>query len=277
MMRAIAPRRRCADGRTGGDPRPRLPRARRRRSGCACSTRARRAASRAAHALPARRRLRPRRSRHAMSRFCAELARAARPAGARGRLPARAGTSLAGRRRGRDRRRALGGGQPGRARPARSPASSPAATAPAAISRSSSASPCATSRPRCRCSRNGRSTRPPIPARRGLSELRGFRRGPSADQAGHGLVRGLLLPPTRADWRYAPLVKSQAGMPPTLVTHRQPRSDPRPGPRLCRRLHRGRRADDLPRGGGQYPRLHQSAEGHPLLRSRTSAAPASRR
>ena len=34
-------------------------------------------------------------------------------------------------------------------------------------------------------------------------------------------------------------------MPPTLVDHRQPRSDPRPGPRLCRRLHRGRRADHL--------------------------------
>ena len=78
------------------------------------------------------------------------------------------------------------------------------------------------------------------------------------------------------DWRY-PLRKAR-GMPPTLVVP-QPGSDPRPGPRLCRRLRGRRRADHLPRGAGQYPRLHQPQEsgavlgrGHRRMRRRAEIA-----
>ena len=56
-------------------------------------------------------------------------------------------------------------GKPGGARSGRSPAWSWPATAPAAISRSSPRSRCATSRRPCRCSRNGRSIPPRTRAR----------------------------------------------------------------------------------------------------------------
>jgi acetyl esterase len=56
----------------------------------------------------------------------------------------------------------------------------------AAIWRSSLRSPCAMSPPRCRCSRNGRSTRPPT--RQILSQLPGIQRKVSAEPGQHGLV-----------------------------------------------------------------------------------------
>ena len=105
------------------------------------------------------------------------------------------------------------------------------------------------------------------PSRRGLSELRGFRRRLSADQAGDELVRGLLQS------RSSRLALQSAGEEPGRDAadpgdHRKPRSDPRPGPRLCRGLHPGRGSDHLPRGGRQYPWLHLPEEGDPLRRRR---------
>ncbi len=52
--------------------------------------------------------------------------------------------------------------------------------------------------------------------------------------------------PTGAPRRWS---RTLAGLPPALVTTAGPRSDPRPGPRLCRRAGAGGRAGELPRGG----------------------------
>ena len=38
------------------------------------------------------------------------------------------------------------------------------------------------------------------------------------------------------DWRYSPAAEEPGGHAADPGAHRQPRSDPRPGPRLCRRL-----------------------------------------
>ena len=82
--------------------------------------------------------------------------------------------------------------------------------------------------------------------------------------------------PIRRDWRYSPLVKSQKGMPPTLVVTAglDPIRDQ--GRAYAAGLRPGRRADRLPRGAGQHPRLHQPAEGDPVVRGGCIAA-ASRR
>ena len=76
-------------------------------------------------------------------------------------------------------------------RPGRLPA-----TAPAAISPSSSASRCATSRRRCRCSRNGRSIPPPIPAR-AIRASEDFGEGYMLTKPGMDWFERLLPAPTR--------------------------------------------------------------------------------
>ena len=136
MMVAVAPRRRRAGRRAGGDPRPRLP-GPGRRDQAAAVRRPRDARAGAALPVPPRRRLRVRRPRHPRAVLRRDGARA-RHAGARRRLSARARASLAGRSRGCDRGGALGGGEPGGARPRGDRPGRLPATAPAAISRSSS-------------------------------------------------------------------------------------------------------------------------------------------
>ena len=107
---------------------------------------------------------------------------------------------------------------------------------------------------------------------KGYPSKEDFGEGYLLTRAEHGLVRANAIAPTSGDWRYAPAGQEPGRDAADPGRHRQPRSDPRPGPGLCRRLHPGRRADHLPRGRGQYPRLHQSAAGDPLLGRRRQRA-----
>ena len=71
-----------------------------------------------------------------------------------------------------------------------------------------------------------------------------------------------------SDWRYAPLVKSQAGMPPTLVTTASLdpiRDQGRAYAAAC--IEAGVRTT-YHRGGGDGARLHQPAPRHPFGRRR---------
>ena len=212
--------------------------------------------------VPARRRLRVWRSRHAR----AVLRRDGAPdghAGARGRLPAGARASLAGREsRIRSRRRA------GRRRARRRWAGGDRAGALRRQRR-----------------RQFRDRRQPRAARRAaavpvLAQWPIYpaadpgKRYPSKEDFGegyvltrtkHGLVRIMLLRRRVATGAMRRWSRARRGMPPTLVDDGEPRSDPRPGPGLCRGLRRGRGcATYFCRSRGDGPRLHQPAPGDPL-------------